>query len=227
MQIKIALTDDHQLVRSGIKMLIENFPEFKVVVEASNGKELLEKLALLKVLPEIAMVDVAMPVMDGFETTRELIRQYPKLRVVALSVHDDLQSVNSMIESGANAYLLKDSSPQIVRNTLQQVFEKGYYYDKFVIESLMKARQKQQDDELKKNNRSGRNSGIDPASLLTVREIEFMKHSCSELTYKEIADLMEVSLRTVDGYRESVFSKLDLKSRTGIVLYAIHKGLAQ
>lgn len=221
MQIRIALVDDHQLVRSGIKMLIENFTEFKVVIEASHGRELLEKMGQVKVLPQIAMVDVTMPIMDGFETTRKLNEQYPEIKVVALSVHDDQRSVNTMIECGANAYLLKDSSPQIVKTTLLQVFEKGYYYDQFVIEKLISA--KDSPEEIKRrNNFKEEYSGI---NLLTKREIEFIKHCCSEMTYKEIAHIMTISERTVDGYRESVFSKLDLKSRTGIVLFALQSKL--
>src|SRR6267142_1683159 len=141
MQIKIALADDHQLVRGGIKLLLENFPEFKVIIEASNGKELLEKISQGKTLPQIALVDVTMPVMDGFETTRQLNQLHPEIKVVALSVHDELKTVNNMIESGANAYLLKDSSPQMVKETLLQVHEKGFYYDQLVIESIMKTKE--------------------------------------------------------------------------------------
>lgn len=223
MQIKIALADDHQLVRGGIKLLLENFPEFKVMVEASNGKELLDKLKSAKSLPQIALVDVGMPVMNGFETTKQLNTDFPKIKVVALSVHDDLKTVNDMIESGAHAYLLKDSSPEIVKDTLLHVFQKGYYYSQFVIESLMKAKKTEED--IMRKNRIGKGGVINGRELLTARETEFIKHCCSEMTYKEIADEMNISQRTVDGYRESVFSKLDIKSRTGIVLFAVHEKL--
>jgi DNA-binding NarL/FixJ family response regulator len=221
MQIKIALADDHQLVRGGIKLQLENFPEFKVVIEASNGKDLLEKLGKSKSLPQLALVDVTMPVMDGFETTRQMSEQYPAVKIIALSVHDDIKSVNEMINSGANAYLLKDASPEVVKTTLLEVFKKGYYYDQFVIDSIMKS--KDEEEELNRKNRTERNSLTELQAQLTNRELEFIKHCCSEMTYKEIADLMNISQRTVDGYRESVFSKLDIKSRTGIALYAIHK----
>lgn len=221
MQIKIALADDHQLVRGGIKLQLENFPEFRVVLEASNGKELLDKLSKSKSLPQLALVDVTMPIMDGFETTRQLNEQYASIKVVALSVHDDIKSVNDMINSGANAYLLKDASPVVVKMTLLEVFKKGYYYDQFVIDSIMKS--KDEEEALNRKNRNERNSAAAIQAELTARELEFIKHCCSEMTYKEIADLMNISQRTVDGYRESVFSKLDIKSRTGIALYAIHK----
>lgn len=222
MQIKIALVDDHQLVRGGIKLLLESFQEFKVIIEASHGKDLLEKLRTIKSLPQIVLVDVGMPIMDGFETTRHLHAEFPEIKVVALSVHDDLKTVSKMIESGANSYLLKDSTPDIVKDTLIQVFEKGYFYSQFVIESIMSS--KENDEELNKNAIKTRYV-FNLLESLTDREIEFIKHCCSEKTYKEIADDMNISHRTVDGYRESVFSKLDLKSRTGIVLYAIHNKL--
>src|SRR4051794_37345556 len=99
MQIKIALADDHHLVRSGIKMLLDHFSEFKVILEAAHGMELIEKLSHAKVLPQICMVDITMPFMDGFECTRQLNALYPEIKVVALSVHDDLKSVNNMIEA--------------------------------------------------------------------------------------------------------------------------------
>ncbi len=217
MQIKIALADDHQLVRDGIKMLLENFSEFKVTIDASDGQELLMKMSTAKSLPHIAMIDVTMVGMDGYETTAKLNQLYPEVKVVALSVHDDLRTVNRMIESGAHGYLLKDSSPQVMKETLLMVYEKGYHYDRLIMESIMKA----------KDLASSRNqkTGMDFLSLLTSREMEFIKCCCSEKTYKEIADDMNVSVRTVDGYRESVFSKLDLKSRTGLVLYAIQRGI--
>jgi DNA-binding NarL/FixJ family response regulator len=199
-------------------MLLENFHEFKVIIEASNGKELMEKINHSKSLPQIALVDVSMPLMNGFETTRQLLAEYPNIKVVALSVHNDLRTVSEMIHSGANAYLLKDTSRSLVKYTLLQVYEKGFYYDHLVIDSLMKAKNK--DEELNSFLRGKYSSGS--IALLTDREIEFIKYCCSEMTYKQIAEEMNVSLRTIDGHRDSVFKKLEVKSRTGLVLFAIH-----
>ncbi len=218
MPIRIALIDDHQLVRGGLKLLLQSMPEFKVTMEAANGKEFLEAISRAKTQPDIALLDVAMPIMDGFETASILCNRYPKVRVVALSVHDDTEIVNKMIDCGAHAYLLKDSAPDNVRETLLQVFEKGYYYTPLVIESMMKERMK--NTEVKNTQSSYL---LQRQDLLTARETEFIRQCCSEKTYKEIAADMNVSLRTVDGYRESVFLKLELKSRTGIVLFAIHQ----
>lgn len=216
--ISLALVDDHQLVRGGIKLLLENFKDFKVDFVASNGKEFLELLASSTKQPEIALIDVSMPMMDGFETTRRIKELYPQVKIISLSVHDDEKTVNEMIECGANAYLLKDAAPDTVRNTILQVQQNGYFYDELVIQSFLKNK-----NQLKKNNT--RNASFDFAAELTAREIEFIKNCCTEMTYKEIADKMSITPRTVDGYRESVFSKLNLKSRTGVVLFAINQKL--
>lgn len=219
MSVKLALVDDHQLVRSGIKLLLENTLGYKVIIEASNGREFLDKLENSKQLPQIAFIDVTMPILNGFDTCKILKEQHPKIKVIALSVHNDLKTISAMIESGANAYLLKDSSPELVKSTVMQVTEKGYYYDKIVIESFIQANVNEQQAKQKKK------MSNDLLAELTEREIEFIKHCCTELTYKEIAHLMGITPRTVDGYRESVFLKLNLKSRTGIVLFSVHNDL--
>ena len=222
MQIKIALVDDHHLVRGGIKLLLEKFSDFKVILEASNGKDFLDKMSVAKILPQIVLVDVGMPVMNGFETTKRLVSDYPHIKVVALSVHTEHKTVKEMVDSGAHAYLLKDASPEVMKDTLLQVFQKGYYYSQLIIESLMEEKSRESMLGSRERMLGNRSNGKD---LLTTRELEFIKHCCSEMTYKEIADVMNISQRTVDGYRESVFSKLDIKSRTGIALFAIHHKL--
>jgi two-component system, NarL family, invasion response regulator UvrY len=221
-KIKIALVDDHQLIRKGLRLLFESFGKFEIIFEAANGKDLIHWLTTITEKPDIIVVDVAMPIMDGFETASAITGTYNGIKIVALSVYDDMQSVNKMIESGAHAYLLKDAAPNVVLDTLLQVHQHGFYYSQHVIDSIMQSKLKAiEQTEIKR-------SGIilKPIDTITAREKEFIKLCCSELTYKEIADRMSVSQRTVDGYREAVFSKLDLKSRTGIVLFAFHQGLA-
>jgi len=218
MIITIALADDHQLVRKGIRLLLENIREFNVVAEAANGKELIENIAALSKLPNLVLVDVNMPVMDGQETVTELRKLYPDLRIIALSVSDQLPVIREMIRLGANAYLFKDSSPEMFRKVLLEVHSKGFFYDKQVIDSLLIPESSGKES---KNGNHFRKMVQD----LTNRELEFIHHCCSELTYKEIADRMGVSQRTVDGYRENTFEKLNVKSRTGIVLFAFKAGM--
>jgi DNA-binding NarL/FixJ family response regulator len=220
MPIRIALADDHQLVRKGIRLLLESIPDIEVISEATDGKELVEMIESLAVKPDIVLIDVNMPVMNGQQTVIALRETYPEMKLIALSVNNESHIIRELIQLGANAYLFKDSSPETFNKVLHEVFEKGFYYDQKVIESLL---------EQGSGERFGkaRNHYQQLLSYLTARELEFIKHCCSELTYKEIASLMGVSLRTVDGYRESTFDKLEVRSRTGLVLFAFHSGIFQ
>ncbi len=220
-KIKIALADDHQLIRKGLRLLFESFGKFEIIFEASNGQELITWLDSVPAKPDIVVIDVGMPFMDGFETASVINNTFIAIKIVALSVYDDMHSVNKMIESGAHAYLLKDAAPDVVHDTLLQVYKNGFYYSQHVVDSIMNS--KLAAIEQNQNKRTG--IIIKPIEILTKREKEFIKLCCSEYTYKEIADKMSVSQRTVDGYREAVFSKLDLKSRTGIVLFAFNQGI--
>ncbi len=221
MLIQIALADDHHLVRGGIKLQLEKFPEFEVVIEAKNGKDLIQQLEKINPLPQIILMDISMPIMNGFEATVYISNNFPEIKVIALSVSDDMATISKMIESGANAYLLKDSTPVLVKNTILEVLKKGFYYDQRVIESMMKGKEKG----IHLFHSFDKSIGNEINLLLSDREIEFIRNCCSELTYKQIAELMQVTFRTVDGYRDSVFTKLDIKSRTGLVLFAVHHGL--
>lgn len=220
MNINIALTDDHQLVRKGIRLLLENINGFKVVFEAGNGKELIEQMDKQKKnQPDIVLVDVNMPVMEGPEAVKILREKYPDLRIVALSVNTDMENIRNMIRSGANAYLFKDSTPEMFEKVLREVYENGFFYSAEVVKSLTTNTPagERKDKEQKRNE--------ELLNQLTAREKEFLVHCCSEQTYRQIADNMGISQHTVNGYRESVFQKLDIRSRTGLVMYAVNMGL--
>ncbi len=220
MNINIALTDDHQLVRGGIRLLLENINGFKVMFEAGNGKELIDEIDKLKEnLPDIVLVDVNMPVMEGPEAVTILRDKYPDLRIVALSVNTDMENIRNMIRSGANAYLFKDSSPETFEKVLREVYENGFFYSSEVIKSLMANTSAGE----RKNNEQKRNEEL--MNQLTAREKEFIVLCCSEKTYRQIADEMGVSQHTVNGYRESAFQKLSIHSRTGLVIYAVNTGM--
>jgi DNA-binding NarL/FixJ family response regulator len=201
--INIAIVDDHTLFRNGIAALMSEFEELNIVFDAENGirmQHLLEK----QLKPDVILMDINMPLMDGYAATAWLKQNYPGIRVLALSMFEDDKAVIRMIKSGAGGYVLKESKPKELAEAIKAVHEKGVYLNELVSGKLIR-------------------SVVDKEELpdLTKKETEFLKLCCSELTYKEIADQMFVSPRTVDNYRESLFLKLNIKSRTGLVLYAI------
>ncbi len=208
MKIKIGLVDDHQLFLKSLSLLLETLPHFEVVTEALHGEDLRQKLPRLPETPDILLIDVNMPVMDGFETTRWLADHYPAIRLAALSMSDKDQAIIKMFRAGCCAYLLKDTHPAELEKALLQIHEKGYYNaDASNVnfrKLLMQADEKQE-------------------LSLTAKELQFLKLACSELTYKEIAAKMGLKERTIDGYRESLFDKFHVQSRVGLCLEALRK----
>lgn len=206
---KIVLTDDHSLLRNGLAELVKSF-DHEVLFEADNGKEFLEKLDTSK-LPDLVLMDINMPEMDGFETTQWLKQNHPQVHVLALSMYDNETSIIRMLKCGAKGYILKDSEPAELKMAIDDILNKGFYYSDLVSGKLMHAINKMDDD----------GDGLKNLVPLNDRETDFLKYTCTELTYKEIADKMFVSPRTIDGYRDSLFEKLKLKTRVGLVMYAI------
>ncbi|WP_063715257.1 response regulator transcription factor [Chitinophaga pinensis] len=209
MKIKIGITDDQQLFLKSLTALVNTFTSFEVIVDALNGEDLIEKLGTLDELPDIILVDVNMPVMDGAETVRYVSANYPLIKLVALSVKDDDLTIINMIKAGGCAYLLKDIHPNELERALLEIQEKGIYNgDAFNINyrRILIAQQQMKD-------------GL----RVTDKEKDFLQLACSDLTYKQIAAKMKLSERTIDGYRESLFMKLNVQSRVGMVMEAIRK----
>ena len=211
---KIALVDDHILLRNGLANLLRNL-EYEVLFEADNGKDFLDKLKTND-FPEIVLMDINMPHMDGYETTFWLKRNYPDIKVLALSMYDDENSIIRMLKNGAKGYILKDCEPFELKTALQALLAKGFYHSELVTGKLIHS--------LIHLDQPG-NSTIKDVLGLNQKEIDFLKLACTEMTYKEIATHMFISPRTVDGYRDSLFEKLNLKSRVGLVLFAIKNGI--
>lgn len=213
---KVVLVDDHALLRSGLAALIKDLG-YDVIYECSNGKQLIEKIDK-KNLPDIILMDINMPEMDGFETTLWLRNNYPLVNVLALSMYDDEMSILRMIKNGARGYILKDSDPKELRLAIESVLTKGFYYSDLVSGKLVKrVRYEDEEDDENGNGKMTMN--------LNERHIEFLKYAATEMTYKEIAQVMHLSPRTVDGYRDELFDKLNVKSRVGLVLFAIKNGI--
>ena len=212
----IALVDDHHLIRHALIELINHFDDFQVLFDAPNGKEFIEKLTKSKEknqLPDIALIDINMPIMDGYATTEYITQYFPEVKPLALSVDDNEESIIKMLRCGAKGYLLKDTETADFKLALNEMQQKGYYHSELVSNTLLKS--------LKPNN--GQKHVL--KFSFQAREQEFLQMACTEFTYKEIADKMCLSPRTVDGYRENLFEKLEVKSRVGLVLFAIRNGL--
>jgi len=211
--IKIALVDDHSLLRMGLASLVESQGN-TVLFEADNGKEFINKLDSAN-LPHLVLMDINMPEMDGFETTQWLKQNHPQVHVLALSMYDNETSIIRMLKCGAKGYILKDSEPAELKTAIDDIISKGFYYSDLVSGKLMHAINKLDDD----------TDDLKNLVPLNERETDFLKYACTEMTYKEIADKMFVSPRTIDGYRDALFEKLKLKTRVGLVMYAIKHGI--
>lgn len=216
MKPAIALVDDHVLLRSGLSNLLREL-DYPVVFEADNGIDMQEKLKG-NAIPQVILMDINMPRMDGFQSTKWLKENLPDIKVLALSMLDDESSIIRMMRSGAKGYILKDTEPQELKAAISAVVEKGYYLTELVTGKLVYAISKDDEDAGEQKSRN---------NMLTEKETEFLKWCCTELSYKEIADKMGVRPRTIDGYRDDLLEKLELKSRIGLVLYAIKNKLVE
>jgi len=210
---KLSLVDDHTLLRNGLAQLAQSLGH-TVLFEADNGLELQKQLAK-KNLPDIVLMDINMPEMDGYETARWLKENHPGVKVLALSMYDNESAIIRMLKCGAKGYILKDSEPAELKAAIEDVMTKGYYYSDLVSGKLIHAINKIEDN----------GSEVNTLVNLNDRETEFLKYACTEMTYKEIADKMFVSPRTIDGYRDGLFEKLHVKTRVGLVMYAIKTGI--
>ncbi len=209
--VKIAIVDDHQLVSKALENMISLNDSFKVIMNSNNGENFLKLLKSAPEKPDVILMDINMPIKNGIETTQIITEDYPDSKVIALTMEDNENTIIQMLKAGAKGYLLKDMAPEILFNAIDIVSKEGTFYTDIVTQSLLKVKTEENElDQIMKD--------------IKDTELEFMKLACSELTYKEIAEQMCLSPRTIDGYRDSVFAKLNVKSRVGIVLFVLrHK----
>jgi DNA-binding NarL/FixJ family response regulator len=207
MKTTIGIVDDHVLFAKSLGLMLNSFNDYDVIIEAQNGKDLQEKLAKQKQTPSILLIDVNMPVMNGVETAKWISLHHPQVKLVALSMNDENKIIIDMIRAGCCAYLLKETHPDELEKALQEINTKGYYNGDA-------------------SNISFRRQQHTEKEVVTINEKEklFLKHACTDLTYKQIASLMNLSERTIDGYREALFGKLKVQSRVGLAMEAIRKG---
>jgi DNA-binding NarL/FixJ family response regulator len=210
----VALVDDHVLLRNGLARLIGSFGQYDVLFEARSGKDLIRQLPSARI-PDLVLLDINMPEMDGYETACWLRRHYPEIKILALSMYDTDNSIVRMLKNGVKGYILKDSEPAELKLALESVVQKGFYYSEMITGKLIHTINALDEPEYH----------VRHLLRLNERELEFMKLVCTEWTYKEIADQMYLSPRTIDGYRDSLFEKLNVRTRVGLVMYAIRNGI--
>jgi two-component system, NarL family, invasion response regulator UvrY len=212
-KIQVVIADDHSLLRNALANLIASFGDYNILFQADNGKDLKEKLTQ-HVMPDIIMLDVNMPEMDGFETTQWLFKNYPQIKVLALSMLSDEKTIIKMFRLGAKGYLLKNTDPAELKEALYSIMNKNVYLSEYISGKLV----------------SGLHQDTESAGkefVLNEKEREFLRWTCTELSYKEIAEKMFISPRTADDYRQSLFSKLKVHSRVGLVMYAVKNGIVE
>jgi DNA-binding NarL/FixJ family response regulator len=212
----IALADDHKVMRNGLAALLKDVG-YKILFEADNGKDLMDKIKNDQP-PDVALLDINMPQMDGYETAAWLKENFPDVKVLALSMYDDEAAIIRMLKNGAKGYMLKDSNISDVKAAIEAVLSKGYYHSDLVTGKLIHSINHLD---------SPAHSSIKELLKLSTKEIEFLKYACTEMSYKEIAEKMFLSPRTIEGYRDNLFEKLAVKSRVGLVLFAIKNGIVK
>ncbi len=213
MKKTIVIVDDHILIAKALEGIIDNFNDFEVIYVAENGKDLIQKFEEKNPIPDIILLDISMPIMDGFETVLWLQENHPDIKVMALSMQGDDKSVIKMVKNGAKGYLLKNTHPKDLEEALTRLNKDGYFYPEWASKIILSNLNNHHDSDVN--------------IKISDREKEFLKYTVTELSYKEIAEKMCCSPRTVESYRDQLCEKLDLKTRVGLAIYAIKNGFAE
>jgi two-component system, NarL family, invasion response regulator UvrY len=213
--IKVALADDHVLLRSALANLINGFGDCKVIYQASDGKELVSQIKESQ-SPDVAILDLNMPEMDGLETAEWLKLHCPKVHVMMLTMYDSELALIRLLQAGVKGFLKKDIHPSELKFAIHSVVQSGYYYSNHTTGKLVNLFRNGEENSL----------SLEKA-MLTGQELDFLKMVCSDMTYKEIAIRMGLNPRSVDTLRDTLFTKLDVKSRVGLAMFAIRHGVVR
>ena len=213
--IKIALVDDEVLFRKGISFLLQREDNIDIIFEASNGEELLSNLEDSIFKPDIIVMDLKMPVLNGVEATKIIRKLYPEIKIIALTSYDTKSFIANMIQVGAVAYLIKNTTPKDLIHTINQVAKKGFYYNESVLKTV-------QETIVSTKNSKGNLE----TSFLSPREIEILQLICQQKTTTELAEHLYLSPRTVEGHRNNLLLKTESRNIAGLVVYAIQNEIA-
>lgn len=208
----LAIVDDHFLFRKGLISLLKEFKELSVIIEAKDGQDLVDKLKTKH--PDVILLDIQMPVMDGIEAIIQVRKKYPDIKIIVLTMHSEEQMIFHLMEKGANGFLPKDTDIEIVVDAIYSVIEKGYYFNDKISKAMIKG--------VTENKKALLPTHL---SALSAREIDVVRLICKQKTIKEIAEELCLSPRTIDTYRENIFHKTGAKNIVGIAFYAIQYNL--
>jgi DNA-binding NarL/FixJ family response regulator len=213
--ISVVIADDHEIFRDGFRAMLKKYPEIKLVGEAENGKELIEVVERLK--PNVIFTDIKMPVMDGIEATKKLTKNNSEINIVALSMFDEESLILEMLEAGAKGYMLKNSHKDEIIEAIHHVSVGDSYYCKHTSEKLIRLIAKSSYNPFKKNEKP----------QFSERETQIIRLICEQYSNKEIASMLNLSVRTIEGYREKIQEKMNVNNTAGIVVHAIKSGIYQ
>ncbi|MFI5156372.1 MAG: response regulator [Chitinophagales bacterium] len=212
--IKVIIADDHVLFRSGVRAALSIKKDVELIAEADNGMQLLNLLKHME--PDVILLDIQMPIMDGIATLPEVRKLYPGVKVIILSMHNDHSMISKLMEIGANSYLTKNSDSETIYNAIKTCYEQEFFFNELTNKALLTGL------------RTKRTDPGSPAEVnLTEKELTILKMMCEEKTTKEIADLVEISPRTVEAIRDKLKTKTGAKSMAGLVMYAVKNGIIQ
>jgi DNA-binding NarL/FixJ family response regulator len=212
-KIRIAIADDHILFRKGLAQLLAD-DHYIVRIQADNGEVLIEELRKKNEI-QVVLMDINMPIMNGFEATEWIKKHKPELKVIALTMSDSDHDIIRMIRCGAHGYLLKDTEPLQLKHAINEVVSKGYYYTEMISGTLINSM----------NDKSEEQKLQGLIDSFAQHELDYIKYACSDMNHKEIAEKIGVSPRTIDGYRDHVYSKTGVQTRVGLVIFAIRHGI--
>ena len=212
--IKVAIADDHHLFRTGVKTSLSSRKDIQMVAEAENGMQLLNLLRHIK--PDVILLDIQMPIMDGLTTLPEIKKLYPDMKVIMLSMHNDHSMITKMMEIGANSYLTKESDSETIYQAIRTCHEEEFYFNDLTNKALLNGLR----------TKMAPHSTV-PEVQLTEKEITILKLMCEEKSTKEIADMVDLSPRTVEAIRDKLKSKTGVKSMAGLVMCAVKAGILE
>jgi DNA-binding NarL/FixJ family response regulator len=213
-KIKIVLVDDEVLFRKGIAYLLQNEKNIEVVFEAENGAELIDYLRVTHDFPDVILMDLKMPILNSVEATKIINKEFPNLKIIALTSYNTEAFIANIIDVGASSYIVKNATPAQMLHAINEVYSKGFYYDDVVYSVIQKG--------ITAN--SGIKSNLD-SDFLTKREAEILQLICEQMSSIEIGEKLFISSRTVEGHRNNILLKTGCKNIAGLVVYAIKNKL--